>query len=111
NIGYVHKHILRIGRGIPRTSAQPIDTNIITVGRPSRFELDQVAPTLSLFWWLHGLGRYEPFAAGESQKSRILEGDENVAHVVGAKVEAKHAVPIPHTVIVADNCSASPIAY
>ena len=30
-----------------------------------------------------------------------------LAHVVGAKVEAKHAVPIPHAVIVADDCSAS----
>ena len=30
-----------------------------------------------------------------------------LAHVVSAKVEAKHAVPIPHAVIVADDCSAS----
>ena len=60
-----------------------------------------------LFWWPHGLGRYEPFGAGESQKVADLGGDENLAHAVGAKAEAKHAVPIPHAVIVADDCSAS----
>ena len=43
-------------------------------------------------------------SAREGSKARIEEGSQDLAHPIGAEVEAEHPRGVPHALVVADDC-------